>query len=509
MNDKKNIDRLFQEKFKDFEASPSPQVWQGIASKLNEKKEDRRIIPLWFKMAGIAAALLIGVLVFNHPQPAQQQNTIVLDQQSAPATKQDEFSQDAINPDNSQNDPASDSKANPESGNAYAVTPEMQSEGNTKSKQQSDQNTAKDNRTRRNGTPRTSGANNAIASTSEPTGTPRNGADQNNATANPLAVNSVVTDRKNEKAQENEPIQVAKSEFNSNRLDTNNSNGTINQENKIAAGNGDEKILDTAAIATVVPNALEELLNEKENKTVTQNEPKLNRWQVSTNVAPIYFSSNSSESPLDSRLAPNSKDFGTDLAYGVGVRYAVNKKITLRTGINTVGMEQTTKDLEFKQTSNARALKNLDPNVRGSLIQIESKAAGPLGPTFESIEAPRKFNSSLVQRTGYIEVPVEMSYKLSDKKFTVEVIGGFSTLFLHENSIALQSTGLDMEIGKATNLNDMHFSTNLGVGLRYNFFKSFQFNVEPMFKYQLNTYSNSGNINPYMFGLYSGVSYRF
>src|SRR5690606_36053816 len=113
----------------------------------------------------------------------------------------------------------------------------------------------------------------------------------------------------------------------------------------------DDKKLDTAAIASVVPNALEELLNEKENKSVAKNEPKLNRWQISTNVAPIYFSSTSNGSPIDSKLAQNSKDFNTDLAYGVGVRYSVNKNITLRTGINTIGMEQTTSDLAFTQKS--------------------------------------------------------------------------------------------------------------------------------------------------------------
>jgi len=36
MKEKKNIDRLFQEKFKNFEAHPSDRVWAGIAQ--NQKK---------------------------------------------------------------------------------------------------------------------------------------------------------------------------------------------------------------------------------------------------------------------------------------------------------------------------------------------------------------------------------------------------------------------------------------------------------------------------------------
>ena len=59
MNEHKNIERLFQEKFKDFEAIPHENVWDNIQVELN-KKEKRRIIPFWWKLSGIAAALLMS-----------------------------------------------------------------------------------------------------------------------------------------------------------------------------------------------------------------------------------------------------------------------------------------------------------------------------------------------------------------------------------------------------------------------------------------------------------------
>ena len=40
MSDKKHIDRLFQEGFKDFEATPSDAVWKNIEANLNEKKKN-------------------------------------------------------------------------------------------------------------------------------------------------------------------------------------------------------------------------------------------------------------------------------------------------------------------------------------------------------------------------------------------------------------------------------------------------------------------------------------
>ena len=47
MNDKKNIDRLFQERFKDFEAVPDEQIWSNILDALHEKKR-KKVIPLWW-----------------------------------------------------------------------------------------------------------------------------------------------------------------------------------------------------------------------------------------------------------------------------------------------------------------------------------------------------------------------------------------------------------------------------------------------------------------------------
>ena len=48
MKENKNIERLFQEKFKDFEALPPEDSWDFIADRLHKKKK-KRIIPIWFQ----------------------------------------------------------------------------------------------------------------------------------------------------------------------------------------------------------------------------------------------------------------------------------------------------------------------------------------------------------------------------------------------------------------------------------------------------------------------------
>ena len=75
MSERKNIERLFQEKFKDFEVVPEPKVWQNIEAELKKKKK-RRVIPIWFRLSGVAAILLIGFSIGNGIFQSQE-NTII------------------------------------------------------------------------------------------------------------------------------------------------------------------------------------------------------------------------------------------------------------------------------------------------------------------------------------------------------------------------------------------------------------------------------------------------
>lgn len=111
---------------------------------------------------------------------------------------------------------------------------------------------------------------------------------------------------------------------------------------------------------------------------------------------------------------------------------------------------------------------------------------------------------------GYYEVPLELSFGVYNRKFGVQVIGGMSTLFLNENSVSVQSARTTVSLGKANNLNDVHFSSNIGLGFTYKFWNSFEARFEPTFKYQFNTFSrDAGNFKPYFVGLYTGISFKF
>ena len=65
MKEKKHIDRLFQESFKDFEVTPNDKVWQNIDAKLNDNKKKRRVITIWWRYGGVKAILLILFIRVN------------------------------------------------------------------------------------------------------------------------------------------------------------------------------------------------------------------------------------------------------------------------------------------------------------------------------------------------------------------------------------------------------------------------------------------------------------
>ncbi len=501
MKDKKNIDRLFQEKFRDYEETPSEQVWINIEEALREKKK-RRIIPIWFKLAGVAALFLIGLLVFNLTQNSGS-DIKVADQPSTPNVASDTVK--ILDP--QPQDPSeliqieSQVVAVPESdinGESSADHEPEKAESPTRS------NKLKSNRKHiiTNQLPASAKSDDAIAVSKviTPSNPERNGGHTN--PNNPASVQNLSDNKQ----------QIA------NLPSSNTENATVppivddkqkisTQENIIRIAEAtmtDDLKTDSTAIA-VVPNALEELLKEKE-KDVTK-ELKMNRWQISTAIAPVYPGSASNGSPLDSRFQQNSKEFRTSLSYGIGVSYAINNRFALRTGISNVSLEYRTKNIVFSQNPNARRLENVDANTRGALVQIDNQPATADVTLNRSVS---QFSGNLTQTTGYIEVPVELSYKILDKQFGIDVIGGFSTLFLNQNEVSIETDGAVINIGEANNLSGTHFSTNIGIGLTYSLFRNVELSVDPMFKYQLNTYSeNSGNFKPYFFGIYSGLTYKF
>lgn len=325
--------------------------------------------------------------------------------------------------------------------------------------------------------------------------------------------NSIALVQNEEKNINSAKISDKENFINSEKTENNSEfNSTINQSIIISKNyNSDSKIVkkeikkDTAIIVSNLPNPLEELLTKKDRKS-SDKVAKVNRWQVFPNVAPIYFGSASNGSPIDDIFSKNSKNYKPNLSYGLAINYSVNKRFSVQTGVNKVTLDYNTNDIIFYADLKATNIKTINSKNEAAKMRVENKQAN----SDESIATVIN-QGYLNQKIGYIEIPVEVNYKLIDKKFGINLNGGISTLVLNENTVSVVSdTNFKMVLGEANNLNKFHVSSNIGVGFNYKFMKSFQINVEPKLKYQINTFNgNDGNFKPYFIGIYSGISYHF
>jgi len=259
-----------------------------------------------------------------------------------------------------------------------------------------------------------------------------------------------------------------------------------------------DNIKDSQSIADRMDDIPEQI-----NKTNTIDK----KWSVGPTVAPVYYNSLQNGSPLNDELSNNSKSSDNALSIGVKVNYQVSNKFFIQSGVNKVELAYNTKNVNALISSSKNAFNNINTDKTGVILTPASNLANN--------GSPNELNKSSVsgdlnQSIEYFELPIEMKYNLYNKKIGLNLVGGFSTLFLSNNSVSMVTQNSVTDLGDANNLNDINFSGNVGVDLDYKISKSWYLNVAPMFKYQFNTYSgNSGNFRPYYFGLYSGLNYKF
>ncbi|WP_299798701.1 outer membrane beta-barrel protein [uncultured Maribacter sp.] len=504
---KKNIDEFFRDKLSDFKQTPDNKVWRAIDASLDKRKK-RRVIPFWWSFGGIAAAIMIGLLVFNPFTQEHTNNEILVDTENEsevindiePTTKTGIFIDSIDTTTNAvvEQNIVSDSEANSAKNNALNNQEESNKIVAPKTKNSYNKNIEPEN--------------NPIAENN------KNVSEKSNSTNEALLAEHI-------------PLKAVDT-YNSENV----SNNTLSTEESIITTNKDSKShLDfspkelerTIAENSTIEEVPEELESNKKSifeeiedqEELKKKKVASNKWSAGPNVAPVYFNAIGEGSPVNSIFSPNAKSGNVNMSYGVSVAYAVTKKLTIRSGINKVDYGYDTEDVSFSSSSilasNTGQLSTIDYAETSNTLTISSKivTSDKFSTMSSALDVTAKSPSRdgyMSQQFGYLELPVELNYALIDKKFGVNLIGGVSSLFLIDNAVSLTSGELTTEIGEANNINDLNFSANMGLGLNYNFSQKVRFNFEPIFKYQLNTFSDvNGTFRPYSVGVYSGLTFKF
>ncbi len=581
MGERKNIDRLFQEKFKSFEATPSKKVWENIQHELQKENNNTKVIPLWLKISGVAAVVILVLSLSVSFLSDNTDNTIaptIVDQQKNELDNTNSNKQ--LNPTPSSNNEVvknnnfitnssivKHDNQNDRSKNKFDDIDKSLQKNGTKGgvilNNQSSTNIIANNSSKYQLNNKTTDRNNANNSTN---------LSKNNLTLNAITNNDKYSTSKNPNTNKNlqkEKIddtvfdkEKGTNSFNYANSVVNNNANTLDKKNETeitkektdtfngTIGNHDsttnitnaidkEKIdntLTNSGIAVVEndnnsneneetdttkedTNAIEVAVANQEKLTQENEEDlkKINpskKWELAPNVAPVYYNTLSDGSPIDDQFKDNPKKGQINMSYGINVSYAINNKLSVRSGVNRLNLGYKTENVSIipvtAATTSSGVTKSRFDNVQidpSSNLNISSNEA------FSASSIPallsNAIESSIDQRIGYIEVPLELAYTISSRKMNINLIGGMSSFFLNNNEIYTTSNSNSTYLGKATNVNSVSFSTNIGVGFNYEISKALKINFEPTFKHQLNSFSEDGGFSPYIFGVYSGLSFKF
>jgi len=500
MSDKKHIDRLFQEKLKDFEQSPDDFVWKNIKSKVHlDNKKERKLFPFWFRLTAVAAVLLLflglGGYIFNKSNRVPNKQVSV------------ESNNTGVN-------------------DVIQNTEKIIPQDSDLSKKSSENEVSKLTTTHHNNKQQ-------LKTINKTTSPEKNNTIETQLYQDPSALvveqsnvstdnNDGIKDRLTYATEENSTIknEINTGDTKSKELFNNSSQKVVSETNNSDVLNNsidtpsetDNPLIDLNEVTdeAIVENSLEEEDSEDKKKK----KEILNRWKIAPSIAPVYFNTLGTGSSIHEQFNKNAKTGDVNISYGVRGSYALNTKLSIRSGVSRVTLGYSTDDVFV--LNNVTATPADDRFLlRNVALKEESKDISFISvEEFNFAQIPSVISNQIIgsidQKLGFIEIPVELEYELSREKLGLRVLGGFSALFLNENEVYSSLNGETLLIGRATNINKTSFTANFGVGMDFRLSEKIKLNLEPTFKYQINTFNNtSGEFKPYFIGIYSGFSYKF
>ncbi len=454
MKELKNIDRLYQEKFRDFESEPPKHVWKNIEATLYNKKERSRTIWLW--LSGVAAGLMLLFTLTN--------NLIF---------KPEHYSTPVANPDNNITTTKEiiSSQENNSIPNTIEKTILSQESSNTK------QNTSNKSNSLNNNSKHTP-LNQSIATNYQY-----------------IKANSTIISDKSDHVLKPKQKTIFSSTNNVHIIESQISNFDIIQryfQHDIEQFENFDELADNTSI------------EDFEHKNISK------PWTLSTSIAPVFFNAFDNASSINSQFNLNDKEGLFSASYALQIAYQVNDKWAIQTGLHKADYGYKTNDVYFSPDPNEGVYASLifDDNI--DLLEISPRPDEDVGLAYQ--ETGKKTNEigSITQIMGYYEIPIEAKYNLKSGHIGINLTGGISTLLLNKNEVYIETPNFSNKVGKVSNLNNTNFSGNLGFELNYKIHPDISINIAPAFKVYTHTFKkNTDSFKPYVLGVYSGLNYRF
>lgn len=260
-------------------------------------------------------------------------------------------------------------------------------------------------------------------------------------------------------------------------------------------------------------------------------------WEIGGQFAPIYayrtISTEKYYNYLSDRLNESEKGL-ISYAGGIQVKMRPFEKLAFQSGIyysrlgqikeqvnvfaiNTYDWRNEPEDYSQQQEQQIAVL-NSTGTIAGESeksygVQVSSDELGT--SAWEGSSSIRTTNSganlTFTQLMEYLEIPFMVHYKLYDKKIKFNIIGGINTHILIGTHNYLEDGNSQIKTGTTKDLKTFNYSSTIGLGLDYMLSKRINFNIQPQFRYYLNSVNEASfiDVHPYTFGIYTGINYHF
>ena len=286
-----------------------------------------------------------------------------------------------------------------------------------------------------------------------------------------------------------------------------------------------------ASVATTIPRYDEIGSIDFTAPATTRTQPR--RWVITGQFAPVHSYRTISGVPNGMRKSDFDNVEKPLLAYsgGINLSYRVFGRWNIQTGVFYTQMGQLINSVIPVSNMNAAISssgnpynKNFINTSSGSVIvvsNLKSDANTAYSSYFSSESQTAGVNSNaiisgtakyrLVERLDYLEIPLVVQYRIYDRKLNLYVSGGMSANVLINNNVFVDNGSEIVKGGAILMARPVNYSAIMGLGFGYHINRNISIGFEPYFKFFLQPYttSNQINSNPYALGLFTGVVYRF
>lgn len=230
----------------------------------------------------------------------------------------------------------------------------------------------------------------------------------------------------------------------------------------------------------------------------------LKRFSLFAFAAPAGYGIPENGEYLDAALSANGAT-SKGLAFGGFIGYNLDENLSVRMGVITHKTENDINAIRLTTSEGGSA-----PARDFTGVEFEGGANNDmirqqLGQGVDE-NADIFAVVNLHHQVDFVEIPLEVNYRLYGNKFSVGLNGGFAARIVTTNSIYAYNEVGKITLGKMRDIEDTNFSAGLGVRLAYEFFPNFQINLEPTARYY---FKDDGFLQPFTYSVQAGLQYNF